>query len=256
MKAIIFSDHQCDFWGRATVFPSDIDADVAIVAGDHSPNLVSSVNALSSLAEKMPVIYVPGNRDYYGTDFDQANELALIAAEKNGVHLLINDSYDINGVRFIGSTLWTDFQLDGAERAEELLKGNFLADNVMIADWSPTRQVEEHKKARSFIESKLTETFNGLKVVVSHHTPHRNSVHARYDGSPHNGCFTTDLSSLLEDFSAPDLWVHGAVHSNHDYVIGNSRVICNSRGYFGENPEYVENFIVDLLHLRPSAVVH
>lgn len=78
----------------------------------------------------------------------------------------------------------------------------------------------------------------------------------RYEGSPHNGCFTTDLSSLLEGFSAPDLWVHGAVHSNHDYVVGNSRVICNSRGYFGENPEYVENFTVDLLRLRPSAVVH
>lgn len=183
MKAIIFSDHQCDFWGRPTVFPKNINSDVAIVAGDHSPNLVSSVAALSSLAEKMPVIYVPGNRDYYGTDFERANALALKEAEKNGVRLLINDSHDINGVRFIGSTLWTDFQLDGAERAEELLKGNFLADNVMIANWSPARQLEEHKKARSFIESKLDEPFDGLKVVVSHHTPHRNSVHARYEGS-------------------------------------------------------------------------
>lgn len=256
MKAFIFSDHQCDFWNRKTVFSDRIDADVAIVAGDHSPNLVSSVEALSSLAERMPVIYVPGNRDYYGTDFDRTNDLALKAAEKNGVRLLINDTYDINGIRFIGSTLWTDFQLDGPQRAAELLERNFLSDNVAIEGWSPARQVEEHKKGRSFIEAKLKEPFHGHKVVVSHHTPHRNSVHVRYDGSPHNACFTTDLSSVLEDFSAPDLWVHGAVHSNHDYFVGNTRVICNSRGYFGENPEYVEEFVVDLLHLRPSAIIH
>jgi Icc-related predicted phosphoesterase len=256
MKSFIFSDHQCDFWDRITDFCDHIDADIAIVAGDHSPNLVSSVVALSDLAEKMPVIYVPGNRDYYGTSFDKANELALKAAEKNGVRLLINDTYDINGVRFIGSTLWTDFQLDGSERAEELVQANFLADNVMIANWSPSRQLEEHKKARSFIGSKLAEPFSGTKIVVTHHTPHRNSVHSRYDGSPHNACFTTDLSSLLDGFSAPDLWVHGAVHSNHDYVVGNSRVICNSRGYFGENSEYVESLVLDLRNLRPSTIIN
>lgn len=252
MKALIFSDHQCDFWGCRTSFSKNIDADIAIVAGDHSPNLVLSVFALSELAEQMPVVYIPGNRDYYGTSFEKANELALKEAEKNGVRLLINDSCDINGVRFIGSTLWTDFQLDGSERAAELVQANFLADNVMIANWSPSRQLEEHKKARSFIESKMTEPFSGPKIVVTHHAPHRNSVHSRYDGSPHNACFTTDLSSLLDGISAPDLWVHGAVHSNHDYVAGNSRVICNSRGYFGENSEYVESLVVDLRNLWPS----
>lgn len=256
MKALIFSDHQCDAWGQNTVFPSGIEADVAIVAGDHSPNLISSVMALSRLADQMPVIYVPGNRDYYGTDYQKANELALEIAEKTGVHLLINSSHDINGVRFIGSTLWTDFQLDGPHRAEELLKGNFLADNVAIEDWSPQRQLVEHKKARAFIEGKLQEPFAGIKVVVTHQTPHRNSVHARYNGSPYNGCFTTDLSVLFEDLSAPDLWVHGGVHSNHDYLVGNSRVLCNSRGYFGENSEYVDNLIVDLLQLRPSTVIN
>ena len=38
-----------------------------------------------------------------------------IAAQKSGVHFLENDQVIIDGVRFLGCTLWTNFKLFGEE---------------------------------------------------------------------------------------------------------------------------------------------
>lgn len=63
---------------------------------------------------------------------------------------------------------------------------------------------------------------------MTHHGPHRNSVHPRYEDDPLNAAFVSDLTNLM---SGVDLWVHGHVHDSFDYMVGTCRVVANPRGY-------------------------
>jgi hypothetical protein len=77
---------------------------------------------------------------------------------------------------------------------------------------------------------------------VTHHGPHRNSVHPRYAGDLLNAAFVSNLTPLVEQ---ADLWIHGHVHDSFDYIVGRCRVVANPRGYarnrlYAESPEQVE----------------
>jgi Icc-related predicted phosphoesterase len=82
-------------------------------------------------------------------------------------------------------------------------------------------------------------------VVVTHHAPHPLSVHPRYAGSALNASFASDLSEMMELWQ-PELWVHGHVHDTFDYVVRNTRVVCNPRGYGTENPAFDPALVVEI----------
>lgn len=251
MKLWVFSDLQRDANREYGFYnPEPVDADVCVVAGDIQPNLVTSIAALSKISFRMPVIYVPGNRDYYGSDIEGLTELGRAAArapQGKGIHLLQDDAVVIGDTRFIGATLWTDLELDGSSVAKSI--GRRLADFQFINAWSPGKQVEAHKRSRAFIEAELAKPFEGATVVVSHHSPHPGSISERFRDNREglNAAFHSDLSEIMHGPDAPDLWVHGAVHSNFDYSVGRTRVLCNSRGY--------EEFIVENPQFDPALVV-
>jgi hypothetical protein len=64
--------------------------------------------------------------------------------------------------------------------------------------------------------------------------------------------FCSDLSELVEGSGAA-LWVHGHTHASCDYVAGQTRVVCNPKGYGPvktggeyENPEFDAGLIVEI----------
>jgi predicted phosphodiesterase len=228
---------------------SETDADVIVLAGDIWKG-ANGVRWASMAWPGRPVVYVPGNHEFYGRQRKEVLSEMRIEASKAGVHLLDNDEVIIDGpededsVRFLGATLWTDFELDGAEAKPWAMHegGRALNDFRMIREgvdghFSPQRSIELHRESLAWLEQKLAEPFkDGKTVVVSHHLPSMLSVAERFKTDLLSACFASNLDRL---FGKMDLWAHGHTHDSFDYVSGGTRVVCNPRGYevFNRGPE-------------------
>ncbi len=259
MKLWIISDLHLEFERWLPPLGCIPDADVCVVAGDVLNGVANSVHYVAAeVAPHMPVVLVAGNHEFYGNSVLEGLEWGRIAADKHDrVHLLENGVAVIGGVRFVGTTLWTDYALDGTAPedvawAMALAEGQ-LNDHRQIAwrtlpayqGFPPKRAQELHQRSRGFLERTLAEPFGGPTVVVTHHAPHPGSVNRRWKGSALNACFASDLSDLIEA-RRPELWVHGHMHDSADYRVGETRVVCNPKGYHGENPTFEPGLVLEV----------
>lgn len=239
------------------------DADVCVLAGDIADG--SPAQSMEWIAKHilphMPCVCVLGNHDFYGENLADARRAAAEAAEGLGIHLLDDSAVTIAGVRFVGATLWTDYELyadadyDLRRRYMYACKQG-LADHVNIGIehgsmelFKPKHALDLHWKSRTFIEGELRRDFDGQIVVVTHHAPHPNSVHPAFAGDQITPGFVSDLEYLFFTNDI-DAWVHGHTHTPFDYEVGGCRVVCNPRGYEHEyafDPEMV----VDISRFGP-----
>lgn len=225
--------------------------DIVAVAGDVDVPLSRSLEWLASRFPGTPVLYTPGNHDFFNEKGDknqrtmrELTEAGRETADRLGIHLLMNDQVVLNGTRFIGATLWTDFMSVGPGNLQA--KTNEAAGRFGMNDYRrikrestahpgrrkalrPQDTIREHKVSRQFIETVLEEPFTGPTMVMTHHAPHPNSLNNQYDSL--NFCYASNLSLLLEGPTAPDAWLHGHVHKRLDYEVGRTRVYSNPRGY-------------------------
>lgn len=243
-------------WDPAAHAPPD-GFDVAVVAGDvHMP----LTRALDWLAERLPgvaVVYVPGNHDFWwdrGEDrYTLADQLSRgrDAAARHGIHLLLDEAVVVDGTRFLGGTLWTDFRLGSntLTHAMRSAQGRFgMVDYRRIRNGPTSRHRIEpdeilavHRKTRAFLDATLAEPHAGPTVVVTHHAPHPDSL-----PDPHadlRWCYASDLRDvILAD--GPELWVHGHIHAAADYRVGPTRIVCNPRGHHGERSNFNPNKVL------------
>ena len=84
-------------------------------------------------------------------------------------------------------------------------------------------------------------------VVVTHHLPSFQSIPERFRGESLNGAYASELFEDIME-TQPDIWCHGHTHGSSDYMIGNTRILCNPRGYHGHelNPDFNDSFTIDL----------
>jgi hypothetical protein len=160
----------------------------------------------------------------------------------------------IEGVRFLGTTLWTDFMLfgEGERRAAAMHEAQrFMRDFSVIrvgdALFTPQASAALFARHAAWLESKLAQPHAGPTVVITHHAPSRNSIHPRFADSLINACFVSDAERLI-DGSRACLWIHGHTHDSFDYVVNGTRVLCNPRGYakdgVNENSSFDANLLV------------
>lgn len=215
-------------------------ADVAIVAGDVCEGVAAAVEWLASqIRPHMPVVYVPGNHEFYGMMHAHALMRGKQAAASADIHLLDGDAVTIGGVRFIGATMWTDYLLFGEPYRWACMQAarTGLNDHRQIA-WSkepwrrfrPDEAAVLHHKAKLAIESALIQHHDGPTVVVTHHAPHIGSIHREFRSDLLSGAYASDLTELITR-AGPDLWVHGHTHLAVDYTVANTRIVSNPRGY-------------------------
>jgi Icc-related predicted phosphoesterase len=246
MRVQVVSDLHLDV-NRRPVSLAHTGADVVVIAGDVHAGVERAFAAVRALfPAPQPVVMVAGNHEYYGRDLVAEQHLARALAPTFAIHWLDLATVTLGGVRFIGATLWTDYDYFGHERRahsmEAAAKG--LNDHRLIgygpapgALFTPQHARALHLEARRYIEAQLTVGDPGTTVVVTHHVPHRQSVATRYSALPLTAAFASDLSPLIDTYR-PALWVHGHTHVSSDYRTGRTRIVCNPHGYGDENPEF------------------
>lgn len=231
-----------------------VDCDVVILAGD----IARPRQAIDWARQfPQPVIYVPGNHEYYGGSLSGTSHSLRELSTDSRIHVLDCNEIHIGGVRFLGCTLWTDFRLPASEqeRATAMEQaGKFIRDFSRIrlnddADqaFTPAMSRQIFDQTVGWLENRFAEAFAGPTVVISHHAPARGSIHPRFADSPVNPAFISDLEAQLLRWKA-HLWIHGHVHDSCDYHVGDTRVLCNPRGYaragVPENPLFDPQLVV------------
>lgn len=234
MKLHILSDLHTEFWDFD---PPETGADVVVLAGDIGVG-TAGIEWAARRFSRSPVLYIPGNHEFYGHDIRGADQLS--AAAPDNIQVLNDDACEIAGVRFLGSTLWTDFRLygDGEAWFSRQKARDSIADFTSIRNgdrlFTPEDSVELHEASKAWLVNELQKAFDGRTVVVTHHLPASPSIADDYRNDPLNPAFASRLEDVIEKYQ-PDRWIHGHTHVACDYEIFGTRVVCNPRGYPSES---------------------
>ena len=221
------------FPGERLVRPNPA-ADVLVLAGD-----IGNGATVPRLFKDWPtpIVYVAGNHEFYGHAMDPTCACIHEAAQeprRAPFHFLDNQSLVLNGVRFLGCTLWTDYRLNTsvpqhqAMTTAELLLNDHRRIRQGHENFRAADALERHLHSRAWLKKQLAQPFDGKTVVVSHHGPHPLSVHPRFASSPINAAFVSDLSDVMP---GADVWIHGHVHDSFSYAVNGCRVVANPAGY-------------------------
>ena len=222
----------------------EVDADLTILAGDIRRPAPAAMAWAATLGR--PVLYVPGNHEFYGGSIPQVRRALDRSAREYGVQLLDQATRVIGGVRFVGATLWTDFALFGMEGKDLAMTASakFMRDFKVIRNgdgsvFTPADSCALFAEQYAWLASVLDDPFDGPTVVITHHAPTPRSVHPRFADSPVSAAFASDCTALM---GRAVLWVHGHTHDSFDYTVDGTRVVCNPRGYCPgavvENPQF------------------
>jgi len=247
MKILVLSDLHLEF---ANLPPPASKVDVVILAGDIWKKDHGIYWAHSTWPDT-DIIYVAGNHEFYRGERNAVLRLLRDAAEETGVHFLDNDEIVIGDVRFLGATLWTDFNLFGVEQQATSIEAgmNGLNDFSLINEggvpFTPSDAAALCNQSIDWLKTKLAQESNPVKtVVVTHHLPSMQSVVDRYKNDILSACFASNLDELL---GYSELWIHGHTHDSFDYMANGTRVICNPRGYVHQGKQENTRFNPELV---------
>jgi predicted phosphodiesterase len=211
-----------------------------------------------------PVFFLPGNHEYDGLDFDETAARLRATCERLGLVWLERETVVLQGVRFIGCTLWTDFDAlaIAAARAETVTdeaqrtarEKAFRAANFYLNRHHAFRGGqsmlaeavrEEGLKSQAWLRQALASPFDGPTVVVTHFAPSLLSADPRYGLVPGTAGFCNSLDELFAD---ADLWLHGHLHCPVDYVKDGCRVVANPLGYArkGEQLAFKPDLLIEV----------
>ena len=254
MRILILSDLHLEFDSSLQI-PRSARPDVVVLAGD----IWSDDGAVTWAGEQFdcPVVFVAGNHEYYDREMNAVRRHIARSCRDTRVHFLDDRQVVIDGVRFLGSTLWTDFELGGDKvRALQAAQAGMTdfrlirvderaGDGARLLTAADTATL--HAQGRLFLERELAARHDGPTVVVTHHLPSPRSVAPRWAGYLLNAAFASDLDELIERHR-PALWIHGHTHDSCDYQLGDTRVVCNPRGYVPHepNPRFDPGLVISL----------
>lgn len=230
--------------------------DAIVLAGDISayPELLVEFFE-RKVPQNIPVFYVLGNHEHEYQHFRQAGSFYKdLLKEFPHVTLLCNESCVFQGVEFIGSTLWSNFEGEGPSNKDALKDWVAkIADFKRIkSDFdyiTPDEMEQACNESVRYLAQAIEASKAEKQVVITHFAPHLNSVSDRFKNSGIGaGYWVNDLECLL---GKTCLHVHGHVHDSKDYQVGNTRVVCNPRGYskmmdLSENPSFSVDFFVEI----------
>lgn len=264
MKLQLLSDLHIEVHPQLEIAPAP-GADLLVLAGD-----IGSYQSGSRLLEPdfglgrfsprhgwpVPVLYVPGNHEYDNADFDEIHTRLRETCDGLDIQWLEREILVIDEVRFVGTTLWADFDalVEPTDSMAEAFKkrgkamraANFYlekAGTLRAGELFLAEPLREHSlTCQAWLRNALAENFDGTTVAVTHFAPTLASADPRYGLTPGTAGFCNSLDELLP---YAELWLHGHLHCQFDYVKDGCRVVANPLGYMSKGEQ--ENFRPDLL---------
>jgi hypothetical protein len=256
MKLQLLSDLHLESHPRFEAAPAP-GADLLVLAGDigsyqEGSRLSEPDFGLSRFSPRhgwpTPVLYVPGNHEYDNADFDQTHARLRALCNSLDIAWLERETLVIGGVRFVGTTLWADFDAlvastDGLAEALKKRGKAMRAANFYLQKAATVRHGEpflagplrEHSlTCQAWLRGALAQSFDGPTVVVTHFSPSLASADPRYGLTPGTAGFCNSLDALLPH---AQLWLHGHLHCPFDYVKDGCRVVANPLGYRGKGEQ-------------------
>jgi Icc-related predicted phosphoesterase len=216
------------------------------------------------------VVYIMGNHEHYHGDFAVTSKVLRKECDDHGVHFLDNDMIKIEDYIFIGGTLWTDMNKRDPLTLYQIRKmmNDFRTVNnsdevvnfrdtdgkfhTRVAKFSPENAVEQHEKMLAYIDNLVKVEPEAKFVVVGHHAPSKKSTHPRYANEQlMNGGYSSDLDQFIIDRPQIKLWTHGHTHELFDYMVGETRIVCNPRGYvnYERGSDEAEPYLAKVIEL-------
>jgi Icc-related predicted phosphoesterase len=197
-------------------------------------------------AKYRKTIMVMGNHEHYGGQFEKTYDLIQENLPAH-VQLMEKETAEIDGVLFVGATLWTDCNQGDGLTMYHLKSGMndyriiTMKNGEIYHKLTPQRTFEEHIRTKEYIEQVLRNNRERATplpvVVVTHHAPSKLSIKPRYENDTlMNGGYSSDLSELMLDHPEIRVWTHGHTHDEFKYTVGETTVLCNPRGYAGYEP--------------------
>lgn len=278
MKLLVLSDLHLGFGPLDLVIDGrriDAEADIVVLVGDIHEGTAGLTWARESFPDK-PIVYVAGNHEFYVCHFVKTIDVLRQTAASLDIAFLENDAVVIDGVRFLGCTLWTDFKLFGPGNQVMALRAAARGSNdyacistTLVRDESmeaepyfgsdrtralkPLDTLARHRESRAWLSEQLMPQLASedpaKTVVVTHHAPSRRSVPGEFYGDLFSAAYASDLEELMGKSA---LWIHGHLHNSSNYEVNGTRVICNPRGYWNkrtkkaDNPNFRANLIIDV----------
>lgn len=230
--------------------------DVVVLAGDiHTQNRHRFI--LDQIPQNIKVIFVAGNHEYYGGNFQRTNDFFYdLQAEYTNFYWLFNDDVVIDDVIFFGGTMFTDMCLDGDSWKATQYAQRGIADFEWITAERDNGQggvfdrkwtVDDHRRQHDLFCSAISDFVDREKVfkrvVISHFVPHPQGSDPKFDGSPLQPYFISDMTRYMDTV---DLWLYGHTHITRDFMHGNTRLVCNPRGYWMESSNFNPNLVLEI----------
>ena len=203
------------------------------------------------------VIYIMGNHEFYnGKFYAGIDYMRDEVAKFPNIYMLEQDTKIIDDVVFVGGTLWTDMNKRDplTMHAIEGMMNDFRIIRNDYRSYAPMSALDvavRHDKTLAYIKLIVQEHKDKKCVVVGHHSPSFQSVHEGYKHETlMNGGYHSDLSEFILDHPQIVLWTHGHTHHPFDYRIGETRIVCNPRGYesdgYSEDSGWNPNILLEI----------
>jgi predicted phosphodiesterase len=246
------------------------DADLLLLAGDigsyqQGSQLSGDDFGLGLFSPRdhwpVPVVYVPGNHEYDAQDFDAAHDRLRNLCGRLSIQWLEREILVIDGVRFVGTTLWSDFDAfaDSSDTLTQVLRKRgkaFRAANFYLEKTLTTRDGkpflaealrEQGLVCQAWLKEALAQPFDGPTVVMTHFAPTLSSADPRYGLTPGTAGFCNALDELIP---RADMWLHGHLHHACDYARDGCRIVANPLGYElkGEQEGFRPTLLLELDH--------
>ena len=200
----------------------------------------------------IPALYVCGNHEFYGEKFPRLIDKLKEEAKGSNVHILEDDTFEYEGIRIFGATLWTDMNLHGERQEASNLARDRMNDYKRVRHspsyrkLQPTHTRAKHHSTTLALRKFLQDGDPTKSIVITHHAPSIRSLPERRREFPISAAYASNLEDLIDE-SGPALWIHGHIHHSNDYKIKNTRILTNPRAYIDDpnrdfNPELVIDF--------------
>lgn len=248
-------------WNTSTILPvmEDEKEQTLILAGDIC--MIKFGNRFlpffRDISERFKqVIIIAGNHEFYRHNFltGYYDYREILFPFKN-IHLMQDEVMEIDDHVLFAATLWTNFDkhnplamhyAEGAMSDFRVIEYN-AADGSNHMRWTPELSALEHDKTVTKLKEFFETYKNRKKIVLTHHLPSPQCGSLRFRGSLLNPAFFSNLDDLIYEYK-PALWIYGHTHDSADFIISNTRMFCNPRGYDNgaENPEFNPRAVIEL----------